>query len=247
MDKLIYISAVAAQSAMQRMDNISNNLANVNTPGFKSTFMAFQSAPVVGKEGLPTRAYSMETTVGFDDAEGVMEATGRDLDVAVQGSGWFSVQAKDGTEAYTRAGHFSVGADGVLVNQSGHPVLGDAGPIEIPEGFTYTFGSNGVISGYPRGGNPNVQNEIARLKLVDPPKESMIRGADGLFRVKGGGAADASDTVRVSSGYLEGSNVNSAEALVDMISTQREFESHLKMISMEEENAKSANGLLSAT
>lgn len=246
MDKLVYISGVAAQSAMQRMDNVSNNLANVNTPGFRSTLMSFQTAPIEPGEGLATRAYAVETTVGFDDAEGVMQATGRNLDLAIQGRGWFAMQTPDGGEGYSRAGHFSVRNDGLLVNQSGFPVVGEDGPIEIPAGFTFEIGANGAISGFPQGADPTVQNEIARIKMVNPPKEQMTRGLDGLFRFNEGAVADQDEAVRVASGYLEGSNVNSADALVDMISTQREFEMHLKMISMAEDNSKKADGLLSA-
>ncbi len=242
MDKLVYISAVAAKSALQRHENVSNNLANVSTPGFKSQLMAFQSAPLKSSEGLASRAFSMETTVGFDDAEGSLQQTGRSLDLAIQGKGWFTLQTANG-EGYTRSGHFQTNADGVLVNSSGLSVVEEGGgEIVIPAGFRFDVSDEGVISGVDPG-----QNEIVRLgrvKLVNPAKDDIERSDDGLFRLKSGQDADSDQAVRLASGYLESSNVNAAGAMVDMISTQREFEANLKMISLAEENSKRGDSLL---
>jgi flagellar basal-body rod protein FlgF len=243
MDKLIFMSAVAAKNAMYRQDNVSNNLANVNTPGFRSQLMAFRSSPVVSKEGQPTRAFSMESTVGFDKAAGSLQSTGRALDVAVQGSGWFSVQTPRG-EAYTRAGHFQLNNEGQLVTSSGFPVLGEDGPIVFPENFDFEISDDGFISGFVRGqGAQNVQ-QLGRLKLVDPQQE-VVRSEDGFFRRKDGRQADAVRTAKVASGYLESSNVNPVESMVQMIAAQRDFEMQLRMISNADQNARSANSLFS--
>lgn len=244
MDKLVYIAAVAAKSAMQRQEQVSNNIANISTPGFKSQLMAFQAAPIKSDEGLPTRAYSVETTVGFDDAEGSLQSTGRDLDMAITGKGWFSVQGANNQEMYTRAGSFSVSEQGILVNQSGLTIVGEGGEINIPQTFRIEVSSTGAINGFDTENPQAAPVVLGQLKLVNPDRTGMERRDDGYFQIKGGGIAEADESVRVANGYLENSNVNPAGAMVDMITTQREFEAHLKMIQMAEENSKSSNSLL---
>lgn len=246
MDKYIYISAVGAQSTMQRQEAIANNIANVNTPGFRSQIAAFQVAPIASKEGLSTRAYAVETTIGFDGQAGTLQRSDRKLDFAIEGRGWFAVQGPQGDEGYTRNGHFHLDAQGALTTSEGFPVVGEDGEIIIPEGFEYEVQRNGVIVGFQPGVTPREDQELGRLKLVSPADNELSRSDDGLFRLKSGQIAELDETVAVVNGFLEGSNVNSAKAIVEMISAQREFEAHLKMISMAEENAKSANGLLSS-
>src|ERR687898_2593156 len=107
MDRMIYLSMSGAKAAMQRQDVLANNLANVSTVGFRAELAAFRAVPVQG-DGASTRVYALESTVGYDGASGVVQSTGRPLDVAMKGSSWLSVQALDGTEAYTRAGALDV-------------------------------------------------------------------------------------------------------------------------------------------
>jgi len=103
MDRMIYLSMSGAKAMMQRQDTLSHNLANASTPGFKSELAAFRAVPVLGS-GASTRVYALETTPGYDATPGPVTATGRNLDVAVKGNSWLSVQALDGTEGYTRGG-----------------------------------------------------------------------------------------------------------------------------------------------
>lgn len=131
MDRMIYLSMAGAKAAMQRQDVLSHNLANVTTNGFRAELQAFRAVPVRG-DGASTRAFALETTIGYNDAPGPLTPTGRNLDVAMQGKAWLAVQANDGTEAYTRAGSLDVNAEGLLVMRNGMPVLGDGGPINIP-------------------------------------------------------------------------------------------------------------------
>src|SRR4051812_37424900 len=131
MDRLIYITMTAAQQLLQQQAVAANNLANAGTTGFKAETTAFRVAPVAG-EGLPTRAYAVDTTAGADMSAGSLQSTGRDLDVAIEGDGLFAVQARDGSEAYTRAGSFALNAEGELQTRTGQTVLGDGGPIVIP-------------------------------------------------------------------------------------------------------------------
>ena len=118
MDRMIYLSMSGAKATLQRQDVLANNLANVSTTGFRAELAAFRAVPVQGS-GASTRVYALETTTGHSDAPGAVTATGRNLDVAMQGNAWLAVQALDGTEAYTRAGSLDVAADGTLVTRGG--------------------------------------------------------------------------------------------------------------------------------
>ncbi|MFN4328611.1 MAG: flagellar basal-body rod protein FlgF [Limnobacter sp.] len=241
MDKLVYLAAQAAKGTMARQDNIANNLANVNTPGFRQQLMAFQAAPVMG-EGSGTRAFATETSVGYDTTPGQIQATGRDLDVAVQGKGWFAVTAPNGTEAYTRNGSFEIDATGNLVTQEGYAVIGTAGPINVPPNHRVSFEADGTVSAIPLTGEPTVVN-LGQLKLVDAEDTPMVRSDDGLFRAKNGQELEDNPEVRIAGGFIEGSNVNAVDMMVQMIAAARQYETQMKMISTAQENDRAANSL----
>lgn len=241
MDRMIYLSMSGAKATMQRQDTLANNLANVSTPGFRAELQAFRAVPVQGS-GASTRVYALETTTGYDGSAGAITATGRNLDVAVTGSSWLSVQALDGTEAYTRGGSFDVSSDGTLVTRSGLPVLGDGGPIQIPPNAVVSIGGDGTVSAKGADGKTTA---VGRLKLVTP-EAALTRGADGLFRAADGDL-QADTNARVQDGALEGSNVSPVETMVAMISAARQFEAQMKMLSTAETNEKAASQLLSAS
>lgn len=243
MDKVIYLSAAAAKSLMSRQENVTNNLANLSTPGFRAQMMALRSAPVQGP-GLGVREYVAETVTGFNPQPGTLNTTGRELDVAVEGPGWMSVEAANGREAYTRSGALQVSADGELVTSEGRAVRSDAGGrFEIPAAHRVQIESDGSVTALPLDPKNKAVQNLGRIKLVDPPAAQMTRGDDGLFRLRTGQDAARSEAVRVSSGALEGSNVNAAEAMVQMIAAAKQYEANLKVISTAEQNAQSARSL----
>ena len=121
MDRQIYLSMTGAKASMQRQEVLANNLANVSTTGFRAELAAFRAVPVLG-DGASTRVFALESTVGYSNEAGVVQATGRNLDVAVKGKAWLAIQGLDGTEAYTRAGALDVNAEGLLVGAGGLPV-----------------------------------------------------------------------------------------------------------------------------
>ncbi|HEY1059125.1 MAG TPA: flagellar basal-body rod protein FlgF [Limnobacter sp.] len=241
MDKLVYLASQAAKGTMARQENIANNLANVNTPGFRQQLMAFQSAPVVG-EGSGSRSFAVETSVGFDTTPGQIQSTGRDMDVAIQGKGWFAVTAANGNEAYTRNGSFQVDSGGNLVTQEGYPVIGTSGPINVPPDHRLSFETDGTVSAIPLTGQGGVV-PLGQLKLVDVEEGQLARGDDGLFRRKDGQDADPDPTVRVAGGFIETSNVNAVDMMVQMITAARQYETQMKMISSAQENDRAANNL----
>ncbi|MFN7835960.1 MAG: flagellar basal-body rod protein FlgF [Burkholderiaceae bacterium] len=244
MDRAIYIAANAAKNTMTRQDNVAANLANVNTPGFRAQLMAFRSAPVTG-DGLPTRAFAVESTTGADFTAGPLQATGRDMDVAVQGSGWLAVETAPGKEAYTREGSLQLDAAGVLVNQKGRPVLGETGPLTIPPDHRVSIEGDGTVTAIPVNGQLNNAIQIGKLKLVNPDEKTLVRGDDTYFRTQSGLPAPADPQVKIASGMIESSNVNPVEAMVQMISAARQFDMQMKMISTVEANGRSANQLFS--
>lgn len=242
MDRLIYTAMTGAKHLMYRQDTLAQNLANASTNGFRADTVALRAVPARGQEA-GTRVFTVETTTGADFAPGPMQATGRPLDVAVQGSGWIAVQALDGKEAYTRAGSLQVSADGTLQLPNGLPVLGDGGPITVPGDAQLSIAPDGTVSA-KTANSPNV-NQVGRIKLVDPPSADLEKGLDGLFRVKGGEPAQTADSVRLAEGTLEGSNVNVVEAMVGMIAAARQFEMQMKLLASAEQNEQKAASLVS--
>lgn len=243
MDRLIYTAMTGAKHILEQQANTSHNLANATTTGFRAQLDAFRAVPVISG-GLPTRAFVVDSTVGTDFTPGAIQNTGRDLDVAVQGKGWIALQLEDGTEAYTRNGSFRLNENGVLQTQNGINVMGDGGPISIPPDVAVTVGGDGTVSAIPTTG-ANAVTALGRIKLVNPPEDTIVRGDDGLFRLRDGEAADADANVRVAGGALEGSNVNVVDAMVDMISLARQFETHMNLLKNAENNATKAGQLLS--
>ena len=243
MDKSLYISMTGASQNAMALRAHANNLANLTTTGFRRDFEQARSMPVFG-DGYATRAYAMTERPGTDMSAGVMQETGRELDVAVQGEGWIAVQAADGTEAYTRAGSLNIDAFGVLRTSSGLPVLGNGGPIAIPPAQKVEIGSDGTISIRALGEGPAVMAEVDRLKLVNPDPATLEKGADGLMRTKDGQPQVADGVVQVATGFLEGSNVNAVEEMTAMLSLARQFELHIKMMRTAEENAQATDRIL---
>ena len=240
MDRMIYLSMAGAKATMQRQDTLANNLANVSTAGFRAELAAFRAVPVEGS-GASTRVYALETTPGYDATPGVVSGTGRNLDVAMKGQAWLSVQGLDGTEAYTRGGSLDVAADGTLTTRGGLTVLGDGGPIQLPPNTEISIGGDGSISARGANGRSAV---VGRLKLVTP-ETPLTRGTDGLFR-SADGDLSADPAARLQDGALEGSNVSAVETMVAMIAAARQFEAQTKMVQTADANEKAAAQLLSA-
>jgi flagellar basal-body rod protein FlgF len=244
MDRIIYTAMSGARHILEKQATVSHNLANASTTGFKAQIDSFRAVPVLNSD-MPTRAFVTDSTVGTDFSSGAIQQTGRDLDVAVQGKGWFAVQLPDGGEAYTRAGSLKTDENGVLQTQSGATVLGDGGPITIPPGVTVAIAKDGTVSSMETGFKPGATNVLGRIKLVNPPEENIVRGDDGLFRLKDGSTADADANVTLAGGALETSNVNVVDAMVDMISLARQFELQMNMLKNAESNDTKAAQLLS--
>ncbi len=247
MDRMIYIGLSGAKQALEQQASIANNIANVSTPGFRAQINQFLAVPVVGTE-VATRTLVAATTPGADLRSGPLMPTGRALDVAVRGDGWLTVRMPDGSEAFTRVGNLQIGADGQLQTMDSRPVLGDGGPLVVPPGSSVSVTNDGLVSALVAGDSTAGATEVGRLKLVNPPAIDLVRGEDGMFRLRPGApSASADSSVRLRTGVLEGSNVNPVEAMVAMISNARRFEMQMKTLQTAESNDQQANKLLSAS
>lgn len=243
MDRLIYTAMTGAAHALQQQATVSQNLANVNTPGFRAAIDAFRSVPLQG-EGLPTRTFVVDATVGYDFTPGALQPTGRVLDVAVEGRGWLVVQDAEGNEAYTRNGSLQVLPNGLLQTRSGLNVVGDGGTLTLPPDSEVSIAKDGTISTVPSTSQKAGVVVVGRLKLVNPPETQLVRGEDGLFRLRDGGVAEADGAVRVVSGHLEASNVNTVEAVVSMITLARQYDMQIKLLQNADNNDKQAASIL---
>ncbi len=228
---------------MQTQAVIAHNLANSNSTGFRAVRQSLDSVPVTGP-GLDSRVNSVARPESWDASSGDIIITGSALDIALQGDGWIAVQDAGGEEAYTRAGNLHLTPAGVLETAEGHVVMGTAGPITLPAYSELTIKGDGRISIVPAGQTADTVAEVNTIKLVNPPREELARFDDGLFRLKEGGVADADPTVRILSGHLESSNVNTTETLVDMIAAARHYELHVRAMSNAEQNDQAVTSLM---
>jgi flagellar basal-body rod protein FlgF len=243
MDRFLYVAMSGAKETMRAQTANNHNLANASTTGFRADLSAFQTRAIAGA-GYASRAYATNATTGWDQTIGSAMSTGRDLDVAVQGQGWLAVQTREGGEGYTRAGDLRVDANGLLTTGAGHPVMGDNGPMTIPPYQSISIAGDGTVSIVPLGQTATTVASVGRLKLVNPPANTVERGEDGLFRTRDNSPLVADATVRVASGSLESSNVNTAAAMVNMIELSRHFEMQVKAMRTAEENGAAAAQLL---
>ncbi len=246
MDRLIYTAMTGAKHILDQQATNSHNLANATSTGFRAQVDSFRAVPVVS-EGLPTRAFVIDSTVGSDFRPGPIQSTNRDLDIAVQGQGWFAVQRADGSEGYTRNGSLKINENGVLQTATGLNVMGDGGPISVPPDVTVSIAKDGTVSTVNNGATPGPSNILGRIKLVNPDQNNLIRNEDGLFGTKDGRPVEADADVNIVSGALEGSNVNVVDAMVTMISLARQFETQMKLIQSAENNANKASQILNLT
>ncbi|WP_312681919.1 flagellar basal body rod protein FlgF [Stenotrophomonas chelatiphaga] len=245
MDKALYVAMTGARASLQAQGTVSHNIANTDTPGFKEALANTEAFAIRG-EGFASRVDAIHVDAGFNRRVGAQHITGNPLDLSLQAGSWLTVQAPGGGEGYTRGAALSLTPNGQLVTAGGHAVLDEnENPIAIPPHQAMEIGNDGTISIIPLGEGPQTMAVIGRIKVVAAEDARLERGLDGLFRntdpqqpfVQTQGKA-------LESGQLEGSNVDAAGALVQMIQLQRQYEMQVKVIKHGDENARSANSLL---
>lgn len=230
MDRLIFTALSGMASSMMRERVIASNLANAQTIGFRAETMDTTPVTLAGPQ-LEARAMALTQVRGADMKGGPLVQTGRELDIAIEGDALLAVQADDGGEAYTRRGDLTVSPSGVLENGDGLPVLGDAGPVTVPQGARITIAPDGAVLATDPATPEALPARVAQLKLASWRGSRIEKDLAGLFRVPGDGALPADANARVTPGALEQSNVAPTQALVEMIAAQRLFEIRAKLVS----------------
>lgn len=241
MERLIYTAVSGAELNQTALRVSANNLANVNTPGFKADIEQAQAMMIAG-DGFRTRYQAQLMPVFTSLSEGPVQQTGRDLDIALSEGGFLAVADADGNEAYTRAGNLHVDADGRLM-LNGYAVQGEQGDIVLPEFGDIDIGADGTINLLPVGGG--VIEQEGRLKLVSVGDDTLTKGLDGLLRPQQQEQLAADLNVTLRTGVLEGSNVNAVEEMVSTMTISRQFEMNIRMMKTADELATAGNKLIS--
>lgn len=239
MDALIYTLMSGAERSMRSLQVRANNLANLETPGFRADLERSSTQSVEGY-GYDARHLTRLDGQGVSGRAGTLRQTGRELDVAIQGSGYFAVQAGDG-EAYTRSGQFNVDAEGQLT-LDGRTVLGEGGAITLPPYRAVSVSEDGTVSVQAEG--QETMQAVDRLKLVKPELAQLTKNEAGLLVARDGDSLPADETVRVRSGYLEGSNVVAVDEMVATMNLSRDFEIQMKLYKATDEMADAGNRLI---
>lgn len=239
MDALIYTVMSGAERAMRAQQVHANNLANLETPGFRADLEVATAYAVPGY-GYDARHMSSLQADTVASRQGSVRETGRDLDVAVQDQGYLAVQWQDG-EAYTRAGGLTVDGDGALT-VNGRPVLGDGGPIVLPPYTRLSIAVDGTVSIQEPG--QEIMQPVDRLKLVKPAPGSVTKNEAGLIVPRDGNPLPSDETVTVKSGHLEGSNVSAVEEMVSTMTLSRDFEVQMKLYKAADAMAEAGNRLV---
>jgi flagellar basal-body rod protein FlgG len=252
MSGAIYMAAGGALAYEKRLEIIANNLANVNTVGYKmdqghfrfidEVELASQSL-LLANELIDSKAnlFWMQFNMYTDHASGNLKNTGNELDLALVGKGFFCIQKPDGVE-YTRNGEFTLDAGGVLVTHDGWKVLGEGGEIRIQSPENPLKHNKFIVD---EEGNIAIDGKIVdRLRIVDfaQPYQLQKVGAT-LFRPASAETiAEAADGARVSQGFVELSNVDAVKMMTEMIEVLRGYETYQRVIrSADETNAKAIN------
>ncbi len=244
MDRLLYIAMNGAKNAMHAQQTNANNLANASTTGFKADLDYFKSMPVYGP-GHASRAYANNERAGVDFSGGATMNTGRDLDMRVNGEGWIVVQADDGSEALSRRGDMHVDQAGFLYNGAGKLVLGQGGPVVIPEHESLVIGNDGTISIRGAGQAANALTAVDKIKLVNPSNADIQKTDDGMFKSVNGDVFEVDPSVSITGGALESSNVNIVDSMVNMMEYSRFYEMQTKLLNAANENDQTSSKLMS--
>jgi flagellar basal-body rod protein FlgF len=240
MDALIYTAMSGAERALRGQQVHANNLANIDTGGFRAN-MELSTSQAVNGYGYDDRHMSQLQANSVSTRQGTLKPTGRDLDVAISGAGFLTVQTPAGAEAYTRAGNMTLDETGTL-RINGNVVMGEGGPIAIPEYNKIDIGADGTVSIQSPG--TTTMQVIDKLRLVKAEGSELTKNEAGLLVTRSGAPLATDPTVTVRPGHLEGSNVSAVEEMVATMSLNRTFEIQMKLFKATDAMAETGNRLV---
>lgn len=221
-------SVEALMGQEQRLDHVSNNLANIDTPGYKKDVVSFQEALITARNGH--QRIGKTITVNTDHKQASTDLTGNPLDLSINGDGYFKIQANNGLR-YSRAGNFQRDNIGQLVTPNGDPVLGISGPVVINiEYKKITIDQEGRI--FALNEDDRTNQEIGKLDIVTfEDKNDLVKEGKNLFRIKDGGSSEVEATdYSVEQYFIEKSNVSSILEMTDMMQLLRNYETQHRVI-----------------
>ncbi|GGY47782.1 flagellar basal body rod protein FlgF [Pseudoduganella albidiflava] len=241
MDALIYTAMSGAERALRGQQVHANNLANMDTGGFRAN-LELATAQKAAGYGYDDRHMATMQANAISTKQGTLRPTGRDMDVAISGPGYFAVEGPTG-EAYTRAGAITLDQDGTMT-VNGMPILGEGGPITLPIHSKVEIGQDGTVSIQSPGGRGEMQ-VIDKLKLVRAEGSELTKNEAGLIVSRDGQPLMTDNTVTVRPGHLEGSNVSAVEEMVATMSLNRTFEVQMKLFKAADDMTQAGNRLVS--
>ncbi|KJY87066.1 MULTISPECIES: flagellar basal-body rod protein FlgF [Vibrio] len=242
MDSLLFTATSGASRVLKAQHVRSNNLSNADTAGFRADMERVSSIPLQGA-GFDGRTMVVTNSASTRFDEGDIVKTGRALDVAVMGDGYLTVQTAEGQEAYTRAGNIKVDSFGAL-SVNGFAVVGEGGPLVLPDYQKVEISERGRISVVPPGGGAEL--EVGTLKLVKPETSQLEKQSDSLLHSVDGNPFAADQTVQLAPEHIEGSNVSAIDELLNVMSLTRNFEMQVRMMKTAETLAQAGNKLMSS-
>jgi len=251
MDRLIFTALGAASSQQFNRVQLTNDLANLSTTGYKRATMTTTQSVYLDGPGMPTR---FQPIVSTDVARvrletGPVTYTGNAMDIALNDQTVLGVQTQDGTVAFTRRGDLRVSATGLLVTGAGDVVMGEGAPMTVPQGFLIDMSPDGTVYAMNPEDEAAEPVAVGNLMLRDASATQLVRRADGLYEVEGSGGQGGDFPsgplpASLSPGSLEGSNVNPVEIMVSLLDLYRSFEMQMKMIKNSEEIDKDGTAMI---
>jgi flagellar basal-body rod protein FlgF len=241
MDKLIFTALSGAEHTLRAQQVHANNLANMETAGFRAN-LELASSTALGGFGYDDRHLATMQADAISTRAGSVRETGRSLDVAISGNGYLSLQY-GAAEAYTRAGAIDIDANGAL-SVHGHPLLGEGGPIVLPQHTAVEIAADGTISVQTPGAT--TLQVVDRLRLVTAEARELTKNEAGLIVGRGGAALAPDPNVTVRARALEGSNVSAIEEMVATMTLNRSFEMQMKLLKASDSMNDVGNRLLGA-
>ncbi len=240
MDSFLYTATSGASRVMKAQHVRSNNLSNADTAGFRADMERVKSIPLQGA-GFDGRTMVVTNSAATRFDAGDVIKTGRALDIAINGDGFFTVQTVAGNEAYTRAGNIRVDDQGMM-RVNGFPLMSEGEALVLPEHQDVEISDKGVVTVVPPGGGAKL--EVGQLKLVNPDFNQLQKQSDGLLHPVNGQVFAQDPSVAMTAGHLEGSNVSAINELVSVMSLTRNFEMQVRMMKTAETLAQAGTRLM---
>ena len=238
MDKSIFTALNSMQILRNNQSVTSQNLSNINVPGFKKDIHAnFGSLYLDREKGIDPRVYALSDVGAFDNSQGALKPTESPLDLSIDGNGFFLVNPKNGNQALSRRGDFKIDQNRILIDNTGAQILSvDLEPIEIPPFQKISIASDGIITIQPLNAEPGEEINAGQIGTTTGTENvKLVKSLDGYIRTEEGGIPEPDQLSNIISGFLEGSNVKSVDQLVAGIEQSRAYEINVKFITTAKE------------